>query len=370
MRLLLFADLHLDAAFGWAGRQVARGRRQALRDTLTRVCDLAAHVQADALCCAGDLYEHERVSPDTGSFLRAAFARLHPLPVFLAPGNHDWLGPQSLYRRVAWTDNVQVFGSPRLSPVTLADGITVWGGAHCAPANTPGFLDGFATRRTGVNLALFHGSEQGDLPFQDRGKLPHAPFRAAQVPECGLDHALLGHFHTPRDAPHLTYPGNPEPLTFGETGERGAVLVTVAANGTVTRQRYRVAVSTVSDVTVRLDGVAHSGEIRERVAAVLAQHHDAVRVTLEGEVMPDIEVSLADLADLADLVAPGRGVQLRVGRVLVGYDFDRLAEERTVRGQFVRAVRAASDLDDEERRRVLVTGLRALDGRRQDLDVR
>ena len=49
------------------------------------------------------------------------------------------------------------------------------------------------------------------------------------------------------------------------------------------------------------------------------------------------------------------------------YDIEALRRERTVRGQFVRDVLAAADLDDEQRRRVLVTGLRALDGR-DDLD--
>jgi hypothetical protein len=59
----------------------------------------------------------------------------------------------------------------------------------------------------------------------------------------------------------------------------------------------------------------------------------------------------------------------RLGALGVAYDYDRLAEEQTVRGQFVRDVRSAADIDDEQRHRVLVTGLRALDGR-VDLAVR
>jgi len=59
----------------------------------------------------------------------------------------------------------------------------------------------------------------------------------------------------------------------------------------------------------------------------------------------------------------------RLGRVCVAYDYDRLAEEPTVRGQFVRDVLAAAELTEDERRRVLVTGLRALDGRGDELEV-
>src|SRR3954467_8076293 len=141
VRLLHFADLHLDTPFRWATPELARSRRQALRDTLLNICKIADEQRVDLLTCGGDLYEHDRFTPDTAEFLRATFADLHPLPVFLAPGNHDWFGPASLYRQVEWSPNVHIFGTARFTPVSLADGLTLWGAAHCAPANTPGFLD-------------------------------------------------------------------------------------------------------------------------------------------------------------------------------------------------------------------------------------
>ncbi|MER6566290.1 metallophosphoesterase [Streptomyces sp. NPDC001093] len=367
MKLLLFSDLHLDTPFRWAGPKVARQRRLALRQTLEQIRDLAESEHVDALVCAGDLYEHDRVSPDTGAFLREAFGALHPRPVFLAPGNHDWYGPSSLYRQVNWPSNVHVFTESRLSPVELTDGFTLWGAAHQAPANTDNFLDGFEVDRGGVNLALFHGSEQSELPYQGSGKVPHAPFKARQIREAGLDHAMLGHFHLPKDAETHTYPGNPDSLEFGETGERAAVVITVAPDGTVQRARHRVARSEVHDVTVRLDGIQHTGQVRDRVAAAVAALSGMVRVTLEGEVAPDVDVRTEGL----DRVAPHlHALVARLGTVRAAYDFTALAEEATVRGQFVRDVQAATHFDDDTRRRVLITGLRAFDGRTDELEVR
>jgi hypothetical protein len=57
----------------------------------------------------------------------------------------------------------------------------------------------------------------------------------------------------------------------------------------------------------------------------------------------------------------------RVGSLRTGYDFAAIAEEPTVRGQFVKEVNA-SDLSAEAKRRVLTTGLRAL-AKRKDLEV-
>jgi exonuclease SbcD len=58
---------------------------------------------------------------------------------------------------------------------------------------------------------------------------------------------------------------------------------------------------------------------------------------------------------------------LRFGDLRAAYDLDAIAGEATVRGQFVRDV-LDSQLEPSLRQRVLVTGLRALDGR-DDLEV-
>src|SRR4029077_14139688 len=97
MKILHFADLHLDAPFYWAPRDTARPRRQSLRDTLRRILEIAKAERVDAITCGGDLYEHARRAPDTAELLRRAFAEVHPIRVFLAPGNHDFLGSDSIY---------------------------------------------------------------------------------------------------------------------------------------------------------------------------------------------------------------------------------------------------------------------------------
>jgi len=364
-RVLLFADLHLDTPFEWAPRAAAQKRRQALRDTLDRIITLAVEENVDAVLCGGDLYEQERFAPDTGVFLRDAFERARPIRVHIAPGNHDWLGPASLYRRVQWSENVHVFSSDQLQPVTLAQGVTLWGAAHCKPAGTGNFLEGFRASGGGVHLALFHGSEQGWLADQGAEKFPHAPFRAEEIAAAGLHHAFVGHYHNPRDAPLYTYPGNPEPLSFGEEGDRGAVIAEVSADGSVARRRVHVATAEVADLTVQLDDAASLQDVRDRVRAALAGRRGVARVTLRGEVPPEVDVreeAVADVAPWMDAVA------VRTAGLGAAYDLEKIREEKSVRGQFVRDVLAARELEDDLRRRVLVTGLRALDGRK-DLEV-
>ena len=121
MKFVLFGDLHLDSPFAWIGhvsREAARKRRQALRDVLERIVRLTEEVKAEALFCSGDLFEQARITPDSAAFLRKTFENASPLPVYIAPGNHDYFGPLSPYSHIRWSSNAHI-QEARLMPVCL-----------------------------------------------------------------------------------------------------------------------------------------------------------------------------------------------------------------------------------------------------------
>src|SRR5437773_1877845 len=131
MKFIVTSDLHLDTSFSGNGfnPDVGRKLRYSLQQTLLNVVELVKSTNADGLLCGGDLYDHDRFSPETATLLRNAFAEIAPKPVYIAPGNQDFYGPESLYRQVDWSPNVHIFDSAQLSPVTIRDGLTLWGAA-------------------------------------------------------------------------------------------------------------------------------------------------------------------------------------------------------------------------------------------------
>ena len=367
MKIVHFADLHLDSAFAWAGAngQEARQRRRALQQALVRIAALAREVDADALFCGGDLFEHDRVTPDTAQFLQGTFEELAPLPVYVAPGNHDWYGPQSLYAGVAWSPNVHIFREARLRAVPLGEGVTLWGAAHCQPANTANFFEGFTARGPGVQLALCHAAERSWIDAQEEGKALHAPFDQADIAQAGIAHAFLGHYHQPKAAPRHTYPGNPDPLAFGEEGRRGPVVATIGADGSVERDWRVVAITEAHDLALDVTGCASQRAVLDRLAEIAGGRGGVARVTVGGELSREID--LHEEALRTALRETFDAVQVRTGDLRSGYDIDAIRTEQTVRGQFVRDV-LDSELAEDERRRVLTTGLRAFEGR-SDLEV-
>jgi len=364
--ILHFADLHLDAPFDWVTPDQARKRRAGLRDTLIAICDLATELKVDAVTCGGDLYEHERFTPDTQAFLLKTFKDYSQLKFLISPGNHDWYGPKSIYKHTAWPKNVFIFTESRLTPYKLNEGVTIWGGAHHGEANAGNFLEGFFADGPGAQIGLFHGSASLGIESESK-KERHAPFREEQVAQSGLNHALLGHFHNATMKPTYTYPGNPDPLTFGESPGRGAVLVTIDDDGVVDRIWHDVSQTKVAQVEIVLSGESSSTEIVDLVKRQLKDLTGYVRVVITGEVAESARFNIRDLEQ--EKFRNLDGVVFKVGNIRTALDYAALEQEQSVRGAFVRDVLGASDLTEDDKSKILATGLRALAGETNDLAV-
>ncbi|MGC1183826.1 MAG: DNA repair exonuclease, partial [Candidatus Dormiibacterota bacterium] len=262
VKLLHCADVHLDAVFRGLGPQVAQRRRAALRQTLQNIVKLARDLKVDVLTIGGDLYEDLHSRPDTARFLAEQLGGL-TCPVLISPGNHDYWHPGSLYATNDWPDNVHIFERNQFSPVEVA-GYRIFGIAHDKPKGTGNLLAGFKVPPGLPAIALFHGSERGLLHFQEEDKEDHAPFSEPEISQAGFRFGLLGHFHKPRATAHLVYPGNPEPLTFGEEGVRGAAEVEFGS-GNPKVKIHPVNTFTLEERDVDVSGCRHSEALLELV---------------------------------------------------------------------------------------------------------
>src|SRR5206468_904824 len=93
-------------------------------------------------------------------------------------------------------------------------GVTVWGGAHTQAHRGASFLDDFHVDRSGVNLALFHGSDTGAKEREPELDAC-ASFTEGDIERAGLQHALVGHCQRFHFGSAHTYPGAPLAHDFG-----------------------------------------------------------------------------------------------------------------------------------------------------------
>lgn len=359
--ILHTADVHLDRAYAGAGMtsSIASARRQELRDSFRRFIDLAIESGASAVTIGGDLYEHARSTPDTGNFLRAQFERLGTTPVLIAPGNHDPVLPDSLYRRTQWPPNVTVFTSPQFRPVRLSDGLTLWGAGHDAPDLRQNLLDGFRVTGEGRHVLLFHGSDLSSVP---EGKAVHCGFQPDHILQSRADFALLGHYHSRRVRERYAYPGSLEALDFSESGDHSVIRLEIDESSVRTEI---VPLGRVRYTTQRLDvsGMNSSDELRSAILEQ-ADAEAITRIVLQGDLQPEVDL---DIRAMYNACAEAFRFLDIVDRTLPARDLDEIAEESTTKGAFVRLMRAKiaalSGEDAETAELALNLGLQAFDRR-------
>lgn len=184
------------------------------RRAFSRVIDLVDEAGADLFLIAGDLFDHNRVTPAVLGFACRELARVR-CPTVMIAGNHDCWVEDAALRRLDIRD-----AGPHVALLTDTDGTrldfphldtTVWG--RCLVDHHPGYrpLAG-APMRNGRSwhIGMAHGLYMDD-PNGDRS----SPITPEEVASSGFDYLALGHVHAHRQYRHgrtvACYPGSPVP---------------------------------------------------------------------------------------------------------------------------------------------------------------
>jgi len=215
LRILAFADLHLDRALPWATRATGDETRAAQQVAFDAICSIAA-TEADILISAGDLYDYDRHHPETGELLRAGFERLAPMPVLLLPGETDPQDGLSLYEHVKWSPNVQVLSAAELTSTTPLPGLTIW------TAPDADELARAETEAGSFNLAVFHANATSE-----------------QVAASRIQHLIAAAGHHPFELPGVTCPGAAQPVD-PEDPPGGVAVLNLLEDGTLLVTRREV----------------------------------------------------------------------------------------------------------------------------------
>ena len=128
VRVLHAADLHLDTAFDGLPDALAARRRAELREIPEKLVPLAERVGAQVVLLPGDLFDG-RAGAEAIEAVERMLQALQ-VPVFIAPGNHDFYRPGCVYDKMYLPEHVHVFRENQIKCVPVPElDLRVWGGA-------------------------------------------------------------------------------------------------------------------------------------------------------------------------------------------------------------------------------------------------
>lgn len=220
MKILHTADWHLDTPFSGLSGQRRDILRQKLLEIPEKVMRIAENEGCSLVLIAGDVFDGP-CGGDSLEAVRRAFEGCG-LPIFISPGNHDFISPDSPWLSGQWPKNVHIFRSGMESVALPELNCRIYGAGYSS-MDCEALLEGFAREgEEELHIAVIHGDPVS-------ASSPYSPVTAAQVRLSGLSYLALGHIHKAgfftAGQTLCAWPGCPMGRGFDETGEKGLYIV-------------------------------------------------------------------------------------------------------------------------------------------------
>lgn len=293
IKILHTADWHLDAPLQGKTPEQAQFLRRELLKLPGKIAAICRQERCQLVLISGDIFDGS-CSAESLDAVRSALEEM-AVPVFISPGNHDFVSHTSPWLTQRWPENVHIFTKQVLEEVYLPGLDLHVYGAGFISMDCPGLLEGFHAEPG--SIAVLHGD-----PTQVSSS--YCPITHSQVTDSGLAYLALGHIHKGgqfRSGDTLcAWPGCPMGRGYDEQGQKG-ILITQLTDPVSTR-------------FVPLDGPKFFDleTTPDGLQAILPPvgNEDFYRITLTGECdAPDLEALAASCSRFPNLELRDRTVR-------------------------------------------------------------
>lgn len=352
MKIIHCSDLHLDSKMeSNLTFQQAQQRNAEILTTFSNMVTYAEENGVSVILIAGDLFDTERTSEKTVSWVLDRMEKASNIDFLYLRGNHD-----ESKRAFSCRDlpkNLKLFGD---SWTDYSYGDVTISGAELTKENCLSIYDSLSLNPQALNIVTLHG-QIATKPGEDCVCLPLLRNKHIQ-------YLALGHLHSYQKeqleiGAEYCYCGCLEGRGFDECGEKGFVLLDTE-NHCVKTQFVPFAHRTLYSIPVDISDLSTVSEILRamRKAAEKVSSDSLLKFTLTGTYSLNTQ---KDLQFLQNMLSPGYYFVKIQDESHLAIEKASYENDISLKGEFVRMV-MASDLSQDEKDRIICTGIQALSG--------
>ena len=348
------ADIHLGSKMeSKLSKDKADERRAEVRKTFLRMVEYAKEEGVRAILLSGDVFDSDRPIKRDKEFFYNVVKGNPDVDFLYLRGNHD--GKESYTEE--GLENLKTFSTEWTG--YDYDGVYICG-LEIARENAQSLYSTLKLDKDKKNLVMLHGNVESTTGVDK--------VHVGKLADKNIDYLALGHIHKYSekkldDRGRYAFSGCLEGRGFDEIGEKGFVLLEI--DDEVKSTFIPFAQRTIHEVSVDVSDTKNGYEAYQTVKdRVKFNPADLYRILLTGEVGYEGETLSEDVENLLATECYFISVKNRTVRKI---DSKAYEGDTSLRGEFVRAVLAKTNIDDGRKREIITLGLKVLAG--QEVDV-
>ena len=338
MRFIHIADMHFDMPFTVLSKNdLAEERRLDQRKVFQKMIDYIKENKIEYLFIAGDLYENEYIRKSTIEYINNCFKQIPETTIFITPGNHDPYLANSYYSKYEWNENVHIF--TKLSKVSNGS-VNIYGYGfedfYFNKINPPVDLD-----YSKINILVMHA----DLNGTSSQTGEYNSILESDLKKSKFDYVALGHIHKNNyeENRNIIYPGSMIAGGFDELGNHGMVV------GEIKEDTKKLSIKFISlddkefvERELDISNINSKEELLENINNIEIEDNKYYKIILTGT--KNIEV---DTNELIKYIESKNIIKLK-DKTKVEYDLERISQEQSLRGIFVKELLEQINEDNGE----------------------
>lgn len=357
MKIIHCSDLHLDSKMETnLDKEKARERKNEILITFENMVSYAKENDVKIIIIAGDLFDKKTITKKTKNTVKNAINSNPEIDFIYLKGNHDEAGFIDEDEEIP--QNLKTFNSSNWTTYEY-DNITI-SGIEFGKIDNYEVYNLLMLEKNKKNIVIMHGQES-ETDVKDKAEI----INLKSLKNKNIDYLALGHIHTYKQEKLdnrgiYCYSGCLEGRGFDECGKKGFVLLNIEDNK-ITSEFIPFASRTLYEVNVDLTGAKENSEIEQRITDKIKDipQTSLVKLVLGG----DVEIGEERDIDYLTKKFETSFYFLKIeDKPNIKIDFMKYQNDISLKGEFIRLVLDQKDLTEEEKSKVISTGIRALSG--------
>ena len=357
MKIIHCSDLHLDSKMETnLDKEKARERKNEILITFENMVSYARENDVNIIIIAGDLFDKKTITVKAKKTVRNSIISNPEIDFIYLKGNHDEAG--FLDEDEELPQNLKTFNSYNWTTYNY-DNLTI-SGIEFGNLENYEIYNSLILEKNKTNIVVLHGQES-ETDIKDKAEI----INLKALKNKNIDYLALGHIHTYKQEKLdnrgiYCYSGCLEGRGFDECGEKGFVLLELD-NNTIKTKFIPFASRTLYEVNVDLTGTYDNNEIEKRIIEKIKDipKTSLVKLVLGGE------VEIGEQRDIEYLTKKFESnfYYLKIiDKPHIKIDYMKYQNDISLKGEFIRTVIEQKDLTEEEKSKIISTGIKALSG--------